>query len=241
MQEKNELNDIILNKGGSSNGSKKIVLAVATLGVILIVVVLLMNTLASNGTDNLPQAVLPPQPTSSADMNQANEPLFEEVEVVEDENKNSDLDQIAQKLKEQSETEEIFVEDEMVQPKQAVKKAVKKAQPKKVAKKAVKKAQPKKVAKKAVKKVTTPPVKQPTSTTKQYYIQVGSFSTYEPNKEFLKSITDNGFTYKYHKTTRNNKVLNKVLVGPFNNEKNARNALRTIRSSIEAGAFLVRI
>jgi DedD protein len=236
MQEKNELNDIILNKGASSNSSKKIVLAVATLGVILIVVVLLMNTLASNGTDNLPQAVLPPQPTSSTDIHQANEPLFEEVEVVEDENKNSDLDQIAQKLKEQSETEEIFVEDEMVQPKQAVKKVekkvVKKAQPKKVAKK---------VAKKAVKKVTTPPVKQPTSTTKQYYIQVGSFSTYEPNKEFLKSITDNGFTYKYHKTTRNNKVLNKVLVGPFNNEKNARNALRTIRSSVEAGAFLVRI
>ena len=236
MQEKNELNDIILNKGASSNSSKKIVLAVATLGVILIVVVLLMNTLASNGTDNLPQAVLPPQPTSSTDIHQANEPLFEEVEVVEDENKNSDLDQIAQKLKEQSETEEIFVEDEMVQPKQAVKKVekkvVKKAQPKKVTKK---------VVKKAVKKVTTPPVKQPTSTTKQYYIQVGSFSTYEPNKEFLKSITDNGFTYKYHKTTRNNKVLNKVLVGPFNNEKNARNALRTIRSSIEAGAFLVRI
>jgi DedD protein len=236
MQEKNELNDIILNKGASSNSSKKIVLAVATLGVILIVVVLLMNTLASNGTDNLPQAVLPPQPTSSTDIHQANEPLFEEVEVVEDENKNSDLDQIAQKLKEQSETEEIFVEDEMVQPKQAVKKVtkkvVKKAQPKKVTKK---------VAKKAVKKVTTPPVKQPTSTTKQYYIQVGSFSTYEPNKEFLKSITDNGFTYKYHKTTRNNKVLNKVLVGPFNNEKNARNALRTIRSSVEAGAFLVRI
>jgi DedD protein len=244
MQEKNELNDIILNKGASSNSSKKIVLAVATLGVILIVVVLLMNTLASNGTDNLPQAVLPPQPTSSTDIHQANEPLFEEVEVVEDENKNSDLDQIAQKLKEQSETEEIFVEDEMVQPKQAVKKvekkAVKKAQPKKVAKKVAKKVT-KKVVKKAVKKVTTPPVKQPTSTTKQYYIQVGSFSTYEPNKEFLKSITDNGFTYKYHKTTRNNKVLNKVLVGPFNNEKNARNALRTIRSSVEAGAFLVRI
>jgi DedD protein len=242
MQEKNELNDIILNKGASSNSSKKIVLAVATLGVILIVVVLLMNTLASNGTDNLPQAVLPPQPTSSTDIHQANEPLFEEVEVVEDENKNSDLDQIAQKLKEQSETEEIFVEDEMVQPKQAVKKAQpKKAQPKKAQPKKVTKKVTKKVVKKAVKKVTTPPVKQPTSTTKQYYIQVGSFSTYEPNKEFLKSITDNGFTYKYHKTTRNNKVLNKVLVGPFNNEKNARNALRTIRSSVEAGAFLVRI
>ena len=33
---------------------------------ILIVVVVLMNTLTSNGTDNLPQAVLPPKPKSQA-------------------------------------------------------------------------------------------------------------------------------------------------------------------------------
>ncbi|RLD40464.1 MAG: SPOR domain-containing protein, partial [Bacteroidetes bacterium] len=34
MDNKNELNDIILNRGGSANSNKKIILAVATLGVI---------------------------------------------------------------------------------------------------------------------------------------------------------------------------------------------------------------
>ncbi len=216
MQEKNELNDIILNKGGSNNNSKKIILAVATLGVILIVVVLLMNTLTSNGTDNLPQAVLPPQPKAQTVAQPKEEPLFEEVEVIEENTQNNNLDQIAQRLKEESKNEVVVTQE---------KKTVKKV-----------------VTKKATAKKTTKPVKKITSTTtKQYYVQVGSFSKYEPNKKFLKSITDKGFTYKYHKVTKNNKTLNKVLVGPFNNEKNARSALRTIRSSIEAGAFLVRI
>ena len=216
MQEKNELNDIILNKGGSANNNKKIILAVATLGIILIVVVLLMNTLTSNGTDNLPQAVLPPQPKATTVTQPKEEPLFEEVEVVEEEPQgNNDLDKIAQRLKEQSKTETAVA----TQKKQTTKKV-----------------------KKVVAKKINPPVRKETTTsTKRYYIQVGSFSKYEPNKKFLKSITDKGFSYKYHKVTKNHKTLNKVLVGPFNNEKNARNALRTIRSSIEAGAFLVRI
>jgi len=212
MQEKNELNDIILNRGASTNNSKKIILAVATLGVILIVVVLLMNTLTSNGTDNLPQAVLPPQPKATTIKQPKEEPLFEEVEVVQEDTKsNNDLDQIAQRLKEQSKNEVSTVKKE------------------------------KTIKKKVVTKKKTKSIKKKAISTKTYYIQVGSFSKYEPNKKFLKSITDKGFTYKYHKVTKNNKTINKVLVGPFNNEKNARNALRTIRSSVEAGAFLVRI
>ena len=223
MQEKNELNDIILNRGGSTKNSKKIILAVATLGIILIVVVLLMNTLTSNGTDNLPQAVLPPQPKTTTVTQPKEEPLFEEVEVIEEGNdENNDLDEIAQRLKEQSKTEVVNTQkDEIIKKKIVTKKATPK----------------KSVAKKTHKSVA---MKKATSS-KTYYVQVGSFSKYEPNKKFLKSITDKGFTYKYHKVTKNNKTYNKVLVGPFNNEKNARNALRTIRSSIEAGAFLVRI
>ena len=218
MQEKNELNDIILNKGGSTNNSRKIILAVATLGVILIVVVLLMNTLTSNGTDNLPQAVLPPQPKAQTVVKAQEEPLFEDVEVIEeDKQDDNNLNKIAQRLKEESQTQETVTQEPKQQPR--TKHVVKKATPKKAVKH----------------------TKVQATSTKMYYVQVGSFSRYEPNKKFLKSITDKGFNYKYHKVTKNNKVLNKVLVGPFNNEKNARNALRTIRSSIEAGAFLVRI
>ena len=64
---------------------------------------------------------------------------------------------------------------------------------------------------------------------------------YEPNKKFLKSITNNGFSYRYHKTTRHHKTLNKVLIGPFGSKKEARHALKTIRKSIERGAFIIEI
>ena len=216
MNDKNELNDIILNKGSSANSNKKIILAVATLGVILIIVVMLMNSLSSNGTDNLPQAALPPEPQTKIVEEDADEPLFEEVEIIEeDSDSDANLDQIAQKLKEESmqEEEEVIV----------------------VTPKPVKKVAPKVVAK----KVAAPVVKSTSGIT--YYIQVGSFSKYEPNKKFLKSISDLGFNYKFHKVTRNSKILTKVLVGPFSTSKQAKDARRVLRAKVEPGAFLVKL
>ena len=218
MEEKNQLNDIILNKGGAANNNKKIILAVATLGVILIIVVMLMNSLSSNGTDNLPQAVLPPKPESQATEQVPDEPLFEEVEVVQDEDSNN-LDAIAKKLKAESQAETKPAPVAAPKPKPA---PVVKAAPKKVAP-----AKPKAPAPKV-------------SASGSYYVQVGSFSRYEPDKKFLKSITDKGFTYKYHKMTVSSKSLTKVLVGPFKDEKDARSALRVIRANIEPGAFLTK-
>lgn len=221
MEEKNELNDIILNKGGGAGGNKKVILAVATLGVILIIVVLLMNTLTSNGTDNLPQAVLPPEPQKKQAKATEEEPLFEEVKVVQDANQNNDsLDMIAQKLKEESNRDNTStIEKEIV---------------KEVSKPKITKQETTKVAVKIAPEVKT-------TSSQNYYIQVGSFSKYKPNKKFLDSITNKGFKYKFHEVTQNSKTLNKVLVGPFETEKEAREALRTVRSSIEAGAFLIKI
>ena len=214
MNDKNELSDIVLNKNGSSGSNKKIILAVATLGIILIVVVMLMNSLSSKGTDNLPQAVLPPEPQAQTTKKATEEPLFEDVEVIQDNaSSDEDLDKIAQKLKQESAQEQKAV----VTPKKAV---VKKTQT--VSK-------PKAVVK-----------PQATSTVK-YYIQVGSFSKYEPNKKFLKSITDLGYKYTYHKVTLNAKTLNKVLIGPFKTQKEANSAKRVIRAKIEPGAFLVKL
>ena len=221
MNDKNELNDIILNKGGSANSNKKIILAVATLGVILIIVVMLMNSLSSNGTDNLPQATLPPEPKAQVIEEDANEPLFEEVEVIEEEsNSDTNLDAIAQKLKAESMREEEVI---VVAPK-----PVKKVTPKKV------------VSKKTTPKKVTPPVTNRMSGI-TYYIQVGSFSKYEPNKKFLKSITNLGFDYMFHNVTRNSKTLNKVLVGPFGTSKAAKDARRVLRAKVEPGAFLIKL
>jgi len=215
MNDKNELNDIILNKGSAANSNKKIILAVATLGVILIIVVMLMNSLSSSGTDNLPQVALTPEPQVQTLEQTANEPLYEEVEVIqEDINNDSNLDQIAQKLKEESMVEE---EETIVTISEPVKNAAPKVTPKEVV---VKKAAPAKSA-----------------SSGSYYIQVGSFSKYEPNKKFLKSITDLGFDYKYHKVN----AINKVLVGPFSTSKAAKDARRVLRIKVEPGSFLIKL
>lgn len=219
INETNELNDIILNKGNTKNSNKKIILAIATLGVILIVVIMLMNSLSSNGTDNLPQAVLPPEPQAQVAQDKE-EPLFEDVAVVEEnDSKDADLDAIAQKLKAES-----FAEPK----KEAIAKPVAVVKPKKVIKK-------KQAIKKHIveKKHTT----VPKLTTVSYYIQVGSFSKYKPNKKFLGKITRLGFHYKYHKVGS----MNKVLVGPFNTRNDAKNARKKLRAKVVSGAFVVKL
>ncbi|HUH42097.1 MAG TPA: hypothetical protein VLZ29_03190, partial [Sulfurimonas sp.] len=88
MEEKNELNDIILNKNSSSAGNKRVILAVATLGVVLIIVVMLMGSLTSNNTSGQPQAILPPEPQKEI-KSVADEPLFEDVPVVQETTKDN--------------------------------------------------------------------------------------------------------------------------------------------------------
>ncbi|MCX6051763.1 MAG: SPOR domain-containing protein [Campylobacterales bacterium] len=242
MEEKNELNDIILNRNSATNSNKKIVLAVATLGVILIIVVMLMNSVASNNTDNLPQAVLPPKPELQSILPAKptqEEPLFEDVKVMKDENQdNNNLDDIAKKLKQESQgtqeklpaaKESAPKQEQVVKENRVVKDTAKTVTP-------IKEKAP--VEKVATEKVST----DKAIVTGAYYIQVGSFSKYEPNKKFLISITDKGYSYTYHNVSKNaNEPLNKVLVGPFKSEKEARDALAVIRNSIEAGAFLTRM
>nr|WP_321265878.1 SPOR domain-containing protein [uncultured Sulfurimonas sp.] len=216
MNEKNELNDIILNKGGSASSNKKIILAIATLGVILIIVVMLMSTLTPDAKENLPQPIPLPQEETKTMTQAKEEPLFEEVEVLkEDSNNNENLNEITQRLKQESK------ENKEIAQQKETKKEVK-ATPKV-----------------APKKIETP--KAEIASSNAYYVQVGSFSKYAPNKKFLDSILSQGYKYKFHKVTSNSNVLNKVLVGPFYTEKEARAALRTIRSNIEAGAFLIKL
>ncbi|WP_297434766.1 SPOR domain-containing protein [Sulfurimonas sp.] len=225
MDEKNELSDIVLNKGGSSNSNKKIILAIATLGVVLIVVVMLMNSINSKGTGNLPQAVLPPEPKAQVASENAldKEPLFEDVPVVQ-ENKQEDtnLDHIAKKLKQESAATQVENIEEPVKTTPTVQTVQKQQRVVKA------KVLPKKV-KKTHEKVAT--LKH------TYFVQVGSFSIYKPNKKFLNSITTLGYKYSYHKI----KNINKVLVGPFKTRKEANKAKAILRSKVVRGAFLVKL
>lgn len=104
MEEKNELNDIILNKSGGGAGSKKMLLAIAALTLILIIVLVIMNSLKSESTEAAPQVAIPPEPSAPSEI--IDDPLFEPVEVIQEGNTtpaaSEDLGKIAQKIKQES-------------------------------------------------------------------------------------------------------------------------------------------
>ena len=220
----NELDNIILDRGSSSLKNKKIILSVATLAVVLIVVIVIMNKMGSSSENALPKPILPPQ--NDVEVVESDEALFKPVEVVEEESSDN-LDRIAQKLKEESLLEDKFVDEDIVvidEPVPTKQKIIENREEKKP----------------AVKQPVVKKEQSQKSVADAYYIQVGSFSRYEPNKKFLHSITKLGYKYSYKKVQANGKTLNKVLVGPFKSEKEARKNLIKVRKHIVSGAFLVK-
>lgn len=299
MEEKNELNDIILNKSGSGSNSKKLLLAIATLTLVLIIVLVIMNSLKSESDEQPPHAAIPPAPSAPTEI--IDDPLFEPVEVIQEGSNTTataqDLGQIAQKIKQESfdnaPVQEKVIEPSTApvqaaapatqaptrqtavttQPKPATTLSAAKAEPKPVAKpaaavatptiKSVKPAEPKKAVEPKKAAVTTKtaatataaktaeqPVAKTTAATAPkpadaapkaaatggtYYIQVGSF-TKEPNKALFERLNASGLKY----TTVPSGAATKVLVGPFQGEKAARDVIGTVRKNIESGAYIVK-
>lgn len=71
--------------------------------------------------------------------------------------------------------------------------------------------------------------------TVKYYIQVGSFSAI-PNQAYLSKIEGLGLRYRVHHTENY-----KVLIGAYQDEKNAREVLKKVRRHINGGAFIVKL
>jgi len=232
MDEKNELNDIILNRNSGNSGMKKLMLAVASLAILLIIVVVIMSSLNSGGTANLPQPIEPPQ-TNQVPSPVEDDPLFEPMAIDETASEEESLDNVAKKIKEQSQNSELIAgPDEMIEEETEVVVPAKyekpvKEEPKQVAKP---------TAKPPVKKAETKP-----AVSGRYYIQVGSFGRFAPDKKFLQKITNSGYSYIIHDAKVNGVSMTKVLVGPYATDKAARKDLPSVRSKIEPGAFLSRI
>ncbi len=266
MEEKNELNDIILNKNSKTNSTKKILLTIATFAITLIVVVVIMNQIGGNRESSLPHA-----PETA--------PVVVEEVVQEPEAVEQNVAVMDKDLEENSEavTNEDVVEDEKVIEVKPASNAVipdGKDETERIVEEVfedptivkepvyttttqTKSVKP--VAKPAPKQVLKPQTVRPSgkydpksqrvvetktaypAESGQYYVQVGSFAKYAPSKSFLDKIADRGYTYTYHKVTSNGKTLNKVLVGPFKTQAAAREALPIIKRSVEPGAFLIKI
>lgn len=238
MEENKELNDIILDKGNSKSVNfKKVALIVAALSVLLIVVVVVTGSLNKKDDQaSVAQTVLPPEPEIPEETKAETDPLFKPVDVINDNN----LDNITKRLKEESLKEENTNASE-VEVKKDDTEVVKKEEPIEqplpaVIQDKIEKAQP--VAKKP--EPVVEPVAPKAVVANNYYIQVGSFSIFKPDPNFLKRITSNGFSYATKKVSINGKSITKLFIGPYEDENSARKALKAVRDTIEAKAFLTR-
>jgi len=81
-------------------------------------------------------------------------------------------------------------------------------------------------------KVPSTSKKAATNLSKKYYVQVGSFSS-APDQKYLTDIKNHGLDYKVLRGTSY-----KVLVGPYENEKNARKVLVKVQKNLNKKAFI---
>ncbi|MCK9374328.1 MAG: SPOR domain-containing protein [Sulfuricurvum sp.] len=123
----------------------------------------------------------------------------------------------------------------------AIVKSTPKAAEKSVAK-TVEKAPEKTVAKpaekpveKAAAKPTEAAAPKAAGATGVYYIQVGSFAK-TPNPQLYERLNASGLKYSNIPSG----AATKVMVGPFQNEKAARDVLGTVRRNIESGAYITK-
>ena len=72
---------------------------------------------------------------------------------------------------------------------------------------------------------------------KKYYIKAGSFFGTIDNG-YLSKITNNGFAYMVQKAKQKETVLRRVYIGPFASSEEAKQALGTVRSTINANAYI---
>ena len=73
-----------------------------------------------------------------------------------------------------------------------------------------------------------------------YYIQVGYFNDPQTISGLATKITSAGFTAKTKDGTKNDKNITKVWVGPFGTKEEADKALPKVRKQIRSDAFIVK-
>ena len=76
------------------------------------------------------------------------------------------------------------------------------------------------------------------NTKKSYYIQVGAFFSYPPDKKFLKTVNKEKLSYIIVRGEKNGKTYEKVMVGPYPSREKAKEALPVIRKRINQNAYI---
>ena len=225
------LDDIIISSSKKMN-LKKLLLAIAVLLLVLIIIILATKSLVQPEEKKMDSVILPPEPTNKPIM-QREEPLFEDIPIpIEDEKKDTKIDEVIGKIKKKATKQDeptydditIPIDEEEVKEPAYSKPVVKKIE------------QPK--PKPAPKPKPKPALKPKKFTHGNYYIQVGAFFNYPPDKKFLNSIKRENLSYEIITATKNGKTYKKVVVGPYPSRKEAKSDLPIIKKRINQNAYI---
>lgn len=226
---KSNLEDIMIDGGNSQKQLKKILMVVALVIVLLIVVVSITRLIigGDDGVDETPIAAPAPE---AADGSQ---PLFEDVPIDEGTSADEELARMIEQLRDseqrqqqmpvataQQDTPEPAQEPVQPEPEVAAEPTPAPTQPE---------------------QEQTEAKHDPYAVDQGWYVQVGSFSRFQPNQGFLDEIKSKGYKYYYYRTDVEGTQVTKVLIGRYSSREEATAYRSAIRDEINDGAFLVEV
>lgn len=236
---RNELSDIVLEKGDHKTVKvKRILILAAFLILVFLVALASMKMMNKDNGKDTSKLILPPEPTQETQLPKDDQ-LFKQVPIIEENPKKESFEDMIKTLKEK----EVAKQEEAKgkEPVATTKADTTKADTTKIVDTKPKEATPPVAPKKEVakpKETTTPTTSG--STGAGIYVQVGAVAT-APEQRVLNDIKSKGFEYKIYPTVVNGNNVNKILIGPYANSADAENALANIRSSVNKNAFIYRI
>ncbi len=237
MENRNELSDIVLEKGDSKTLKlKRILILVAFLILVFLVALASMKMMNKEPSKETSKLILPPEPSAQEAPVTKDDQLFKQVPIIEENPKKESFEEMIKTLKEKEaqKQEEAKVKESATQTTAPIKSETPKVTETKPKEESVKK----EVAK--TKEAPAPVSQQSTSADAGIYIQIGAVAT-APEQKVLNDIKSKGFEYRLYKTVVNGNNVTKILIGPYAKSEDAQNALISVRASINKNAFIYRI
>ena len=211
-QQQENLDDIIINSNKGSN-FKKLLLAAAVLLLVLIIIILVTKSLIQPEEKKNTRVILPPEPVAKPIKRE--EPLFEDIPI-ENENRDTKIDEVIGKIKKQAIETKNREDNKPNSQKTADTTKSKTVKPK-------------------------PNNENRENANKDsYYIQVGAFFSYPPDKKFLNTLNKEKLSYIIVRAEKNGKTYEKVMVGPYPSREKAKEALPIIRKRINQNAYITK-
>ena len=248
MENRNELSDIVLEKGDNKTLKMKRILILVAFLILVFLVALASMKVANKGEKDTSKLILPPEPTQETQIPKDDQ-LFKQVPIIEENPKKESFEDMIKTLKEKEAQKQEDAKGTEPKSKEAtapVTAPVKETAPAKAKETtpAKVKEEPKTQPLLRSTEVSTPSASSSSASgsnvTPGIYVQVGAVAT-SPDAKQLNDIKSKGFDCKPYSTVVNGNKMVKLLIGPYATSAEAESALSLIRSSVNKNAFIYRV